>query len=317
MHYGGNLFKADSPVRYSEKAKQNRRCRAILSLGSLYLFAPSGLWANTLIPPPDSSPLPLMLAKHYQQQDNIQDYWVSEKLDGVRAFWDGKQLKTRQGNPIRLPQSMQKALPKAALDGELWLGRGRFAEVSGLIRQEKSTEADWAEVQYRIFDLPDQLTSFNQRVKSIESLCQEVNLPWLQPVKQFRLPGRAALDHYLQQLTEEGAEGLMLHRGSALHQVGRSDDLLKVKLYEDAEAVVLGYTEGKGQFTGMMGALIVRLEDGREMKIGSGFNRLERQTPPPVGSIITYRYNGHTASGLPRFARFMRIRDDYEAMELK
>ncbi|WP_417596469.1 DNA ligase [Oceanospirillum sp.] len=317
MRYGGNLFKADSPVRYSEKAKQNRRCRAILSLGSLYLFAPSGLWADTLIPPPDSSPLPLMLAKHYQQQDNIRDYWVSEKLDGVRAFWDGSQLKTRQGNPIHAPQSMLNALPRTPLDGELWLGRGRFAEASGLVRQHEPLAADWVDIQYRIFDLPNQLTSFDQRVKAIEELCQQLNLPWLKPVQQFRLPDREALNQYLEQLTEEGAEGLMLHRGSALHQVGRSDDLMKVKLYEDAEAVVLGYTQGKGQFTGMMGALKVRLADGREIKIGSGFSHAERRTPPSIGSVITYRYNGQTSTGLPRFARFMRIRDDYEARDLK
>lgn len=290
--------------------------RTLLSLGltSAGIASPAVSWADALNP---HTPLPLMLAKHYQQQDNIQEYWVSEKLDGVRAFWDGEQLKTRQGNLIRLPKAMQDALPKVSLDGELWLGRGRFAEISGLTRQEQTTLEDWADVEYRIFDLPDQLTTFDQRVKDIESLCQEMELAWLQPVKQFKLPSQAALDNYLHQLTEEGAEGLMLHRGSALHQAGRSDDLLKVKLYDDAEAVVIGYTEGKGQFTGMLGALRVRLADGREMKIGTGFSRLERQSPPPVGSIITYRYNGHTASGLPRFARFMRIRDDYGALELK
>ncbi|OOV88900.1 DNA ligase [Oceanospirillum linum] len=281
------------------------------------MFAPSSLWGGTLPPPSDNSPLPLMLAKHYQQQDNIRDYWVSEKLDGVRAFWDGSQLKTRQGNPIHAPQSMLNALPRTPLDGELWLGRGRFAEVSGLVRQHEPVAADWADIQYRIFDLPDQLTPFDQRVRAIEELCQQLNLPWLQPVHQFRLPDREALNQYLEQLTEEGAEGLMLHRGSALYQVGRSDDLMKVKLYEDAEAVVLGYTEGKGQFTGMMGALRVRLADGREIKIGSGFSHAERRTPPSIGSVITYRYNGQTSTGLPRFARFMRIRDDYEARDLK
>lgn len=293
-----------------------RMNRFIAGLGSACLIVSHSLWAGSLNAP-DTSSIPLMLAKHYQQQDNIQDYWVSEKLDGVRAFWDGEQLRTRQGYPIILPQSMLDALPKVALDGELWLGRGRFAEVSGLIRQHETSIEDWAEVQYRIFDLPNQLTPFDQRAVDIKSLCQKMALEWLQPVKQFKLPSRAALNQYLQQLTEEGAEGLMLHRGSALHQAGRTHDLLKVKLYDDAEAVVLGYTEGKGQFTGMMGALRVRLADGREMKIGTGFSHAERQAPPPIGSIITYRYNGQTASGLPRFARFMRIRDDYGALELK
>lgn len=285
-----------------------------IGLTAACLIPASLSWGNALNP---HNSLPLMLAKSYQQQDNIQEYWVSEKLDGVRAFWDGEKMTTRQGNPIKLPPSMTEALPKIALDGELWLGRGRFAEVSGLVRQHNTTETDWVDIEYRIFDLPGQLTPFDQRVADIRSLCQKMDLEWLQPVKQFKLPSRAALEDYLEQLTAEGAEGLMLHKGSALHQAGRSDDLLKVKLYDDAEAVVIGYTEGKGQFKGMMGALKVRLADGREMKIGTGFSRLERQSPPPVGSIITYRYNGHTASGLPRFARFMRIRDDYGALELK
>lgn len=282
-----------------------------------------GLGVLTLLPLPSSAgnlpdnPLPLMLAKHYQQQDNIQQYWVSEKLDGVRAFWDGEQLRTRQGHLIHAPQAMLDSLPKVALDGELWLGRGRFAELSGLVRRQTPDRHDWRDVQYRIFDLPGQLTPFDQRVADIRQICQESNADWLKPVRQFRLPSREALEHYLQQLTDEGAEGLMLHRGSALHQAGRSDDLLKVKLYDDAEAVVLGYTEGKGQFSGMMGALKVRLADGREMKIGSGFSHQERRSPPPVGSVITYRYNGYTATGLPRFARFMRMREDYDALDLK
>jgi len=254
--------------------------------------------------------LPLMLAKHYQQQDNISDYWVSEKLDGVRAFWNGQQLKTRRGHIIHAPKSFLAALPKVALDGELWLGRRRFAELSGLVRQQTPDEQEWSKVQYRIFDLPEQLTPFDQRYADIQHLCEQIGHPWLQPVKQKKLPSRQALNIYLQQLTDAGAEGLMLHRGSALHQVGRSDDLLKVKLYEDAEAVVLGYTQGKGQYQNMMGALRVRLANGREMKIGSGFSREERQSPPPIGSTITYRFNGSTATGLPRFARFMRIRPD-------
>lgn len=263
----------------------------------------------------EHSPLPLMLAKHYQQQDNVQDYWVSEKLDGVRAYWDGQQLQTRQGNVINAPHWLIQSLPKVALDGELWLGRGRFSELSGLVRQLEPDDPAWTEVQYRIFDLPDQLTPFSQRVKDMEQLCEQLALPWLQPVKQRRLHNRKDLENYLQQLTREGAEGLMLHRADALHQAGRSDDLLKVKLYQDAEAVVLGYTEGKGQFEGMMGALKVRLADGREMKIGTGFSHQERRSPPPVGSVITYRYNGRTVTGLPRFARFMRIREDYSALQ--
>lgn len=254
--------------------------------------------------------LPLMLPKHYQQQDNISDYWVSEKLDGVRAYWDGSQLMTRRGTVIQAPSWFIQALPKVALDGELWLGRGKFDQLSGIIRSQNINEQHWRGVHYMLFDLPNSLTPFDQRQKDIKQLCQTLNLPWLRPVEQYKISDKQSLNIHLQKLSRLGAEGLMLHKGSALHQIGRSEDVLKYKLYQDAEAVVLGYTRGNGQFTGQMGALIVRLENGRELKIGSGFNRQERENPPPIGSTITYRYNGNTNSGLPRFARFIRIREE-------
>lgn len=269
-------------------------------LGS-YLW-PSAIEANT-VPP-------LMLANVYQQQTNISEYWVSEKLDGVRAYWDGEQLYTRQGHKINAPSWFSQSLPPIALDGELWLGRGRFSELSGIVRTQQPDHQAWQSVRYQLFDLPAQLTSFDQRLVDLERLCTALDLPWLTVVPHERLADTQALQQRLEQLTQAGAEGLMLHRGSAHHQIGRSDDLLKYKLYEDSEAVVIGYSEGQGQFLGMMGALIVQLEAGRQFKIGSGFSLQERQRPPAIGQVITFRHNGQTSSGLPRFARFMRIRED-------
>lgn len=158
-----------------------RTCsRLMLSLSSACFLAAF----NDTATASNSDPLPLMLAKSYQQQDNISDYWVSEKLDGVRAFWDGQQLRTRQGNLIHAPKSVLNALPKVALDGELWLGRGRFAELSGIVRRLDPDENEWRDIHYRVFDLPEQLTSFDQRVADIKTLCQRLDLPWLQPVEQ-------------------------------------------------------------------------------------------------------------------------------------
>ena len=266
------------------------------------LFWPSLLSANTLPP--------LMLAAQYQQQDNLSDYWVSEKLDGVRAYWDGERLYTRQGHPINAPEWFTHRLPPIPLDGELWLGRGRFAELSGIVRTQHPDHQAWQSVRYQLFDLPSQLSTFDQRLADLKHLTEQLDLPWLNVVAHEKFANHQALQQRLEQLSQAGAEGLMLHRGSAYHQLGRSDDLLKYKLYEDTEAVIIGYSQGQGQFSGLMGALVVRLNDGKTFKIGSGFSLQERQNPPAIGQTITFRYNGKTANGLPRFARFMRVREE-------
>jgi DNA ligase len=129
-------------------------------------------------------------------------------------------------------------------------------------------------------------------------------------IEQFRVDSYAALMDKLVEINKQGGEGLMLHRQSAIYQSGRSGNLLKVKPFEDAEAVVIGYKSGKGKNTGLMGSIKVRMENGKEFYIGSGFTQKQRQNPPPVGSVVTYRYRGLTGSGIPRFAVFMRLRDE-------
>lgn len=98
----------------------------------------------------------------------------------------------------------------------------------------------------------------------------------------------------------------MLHRGDAPYRAGRGAGLLKLKPYDDAEAHVIAIRPGQGRLEGRMGSLEVRTQVGRRFSIGSGFSDEDRTDPPPVGSWVTYRFNGLTATGLPRFARFMR-----------
>jgi len=250
---------------------------------------------------------PVMLASQYQQQNDLSDYWISEKLDGVRAYWDGQHLRTRQGLVIQAPEWFTEPLPNISLDGELWIDRGRFSELSGIVRQHQPDDHAWQQVHYVLFDLPAEPAVFSTRKEKLNTLTQQLNTPWINKVKHFQLSNPQALNIKLQEVSRLGGEGLMLNHKNALYQIGRSDYLMKYKLYEDAEAVVLGYTRGKGQFTGQMGALIVQLDNGRQLKIGSGFSKQERENPPPVGSTITYRYNGTTSTGLPRFARFIRM----------
>jgi DNA ligase-1 len=252
----------------------------------------------------------LMLATTYHAGLDVSDYWISEKLDGVRGRWDGQRLLTRAGQPIVPPRWFTAGWPETAMDGELWIGRGRFDEVSGLVRAGAADDRAWRHVRFMVFDLPDQGGTFDARVMRMRTLLSATGIAWLQPVAQFHLASSTDLETRLKQVAAAGGEGLVLHRRGALYRVGRSDDLVKYKLYEDAEARVVAHTPGKGKYAGMLGALVMKLPDGRQFRLGSGLTDAQRADPPPIGSLVTYRYNGLTSKGLPRFARFQRIRLD-------
>ena len=253
----------------------------------------------------------LLLAKTYNNTVNLNDYWVSEKLDGVRAYWDGNQLISRQGNPFNPPAWFIADFPAYPLDGELWMGRNSFDLVSGIVRRLTPDDESWRNIEYRIFDLPlrDSDLTFDQRLARLRSLINQADLPHLQMVKQFKVADETALMKELDRVVELGGEGLMLHRGQSLYRAARSDDLLKLKTYEDAEALVIAHLPGKGKYQGMMGALLVEIEGKRRFKIGTGFSDEDRADPPAIGALITYKYFGRTNSGLPRFASFLRVRE--------
>lgn len=241
---------------------------------------------------------------------DLSDYWVSEKLDGVRGYWDGEKLLTRSGNVIATPSWFIADWPEVPLDGELWAGRGRFDQASSTVRTLMSDDEAWRQMQFMVFDLPAHGGDFTERLAELEVLLDAAGVPWLQAVAQFRVADHSALRATLGHVVAQGGEGLMLHRGSSLYRAGRTDDLLKYKLHEDAEARVIGHLPGKGKYAGMLGSLLVERADGIRFRIGTGFTDDERRNPPAAGSWITYAYNGLTESGIPRFARFVRIRED-------
>ena len=253
----------------------------------------------------------LLLAQVYDGTVDVQQYWVSEKLDGVRAYWDGKQLISRGGNLIAAPAWFVADFPPQPLDGELWLGRNKFAETLSIVSKATPVDAEWQQIRYYIFELPQAEGSFTARISAMQALLQQQNSRYLMLVPQFRITDKAALLAKLNELEQAGAEGLMLHQQDALYKTGRSSDLLKLKTYQDTEAEVIGYRPGKGKYQGMVGALIVKMPDGKTFAIGSGLTDELRQTPPPIGSVVTYRYNGLTKHGLPRFARFLRLRQAF------
>ena len=251
---------------------------------------------------------PLMRAGVYQGGIDLGRYWVSEKLDGVRAYWDGRQLASRAGNLFQAPPWFTAGFPPTALDGELWMGRGSYEALSGAVRRKAPIEAEWRRIRYLVFDLPASQAPFTRRLAAMREIVQGAASPYLALVDQSRIASHAALMQRLEEVMAGGGEGLMLHRGSARYQIGRTKDLLKVKAHEDAEAVVLAHLPGKGKFAGMMGALLVETPEGRRFRIGTGFSGQERQAPPPLGATITYRHYGKTGKGTPRFASFLRVR---------
>ncbi|OYT99093.1 MAG: DNA ligase [Burkholderiales bacterium PBB1] len=231
---------------------------------------------------------------------------VSEKLDGVRALWDGGQLRLRSGRVASAPDWFTAALPPVALDGELWGGRASFDAVSGTVRRATPDDAGWRALRLMVFDLPGAVGDFAARAARIAAMAAASRSAAWAAVEQLRIPDRAALQQRLEQVVRGGGEGLVLHRADASWSPGRSGALWKLKPLQDAEAQVLAHEPGRGRLAGAMGALRVRTAGGVEFRIGTGFTDAERRDPPPVGSWISYTHRGMTATGLPRFASYWR-----------
>ena len=251
-----------------------------------------------------------LLAKVYKQE-NVSEWWVSEKLDGVRAIWNGEKLHFRSGKLISAPDWFTENFPEQLMDGELWMGRGTFEKLSGIVRKIQPNHNDWRQVRYMLFELPEHPGTFTRRVRKMVKLTETLKISWLHPIPQIRLNSEDALLNMLDEIVTKGGEGLMLHRADSLYHSGRSDDLLKLKPWQDAEATVVEILPGKGKFNGMMGSLLVTDESGRRFRIGTGFSNKERKNPPAVGTVITYKFTGTTKKGLPKFASFLRIYEQF------
>ena len=292
------------------KNKMSRRSAALrVAWGLTGWAAPP--WARPAEPnfvQTDSNFGRVMLATPWTQGMDPAGYWVSEKLDGVRALWDGQGLRFRSGRPMAAPPWFTASLPPISLDGELWLGRGTFDRLSATVRRETPVEAQWREVKYQLFDLPGDDGTFNERLLKMKAVLALHPVPFLQAFPQFRVANASALAHQLLQIVRSGGEGLMLHHGDALWQAGRSAYLHKLKVAEDEDARVVGHVPGKGKLSGRLGALLVELPQGQRFALGSGLSDSQREKPPEVGAWVTYRYRGRTPSGLPRFASFLRER---------
>lgn len=278
------------------------RCAALALLGATLASLPR---AGAQPAPP------LLLAHVLGPEVDPAGYLVSEKYDGVRAVWDGKVLRFRSGREVPAPRWFVERLPLQPLDGELWLGRGRFEALSALVRRAEPVDAEWRQVRYMVFELPGEPGTFAERARRIREVVAVSRWGQLVAVEQSPVRDRAELKARLDSVVKAGGEGLMLHLAEAPYVTGRSDVLLKLKPLLDTEALVVAQVPGKGKYKGMLGALKVRTPEGREFLLGTGFSDEARRNPPPVGATVTYTYRGLTRTGLPRFASFVRVREAF------
>ena len=232
-------------------------------------------------------------------------WWMSEKLDGVRAYWDGQRFVSRLGNAFVAPPWFTADLPDHPLDGELFAGRKRFQATVSIVRRQDASD-HWAQLSYVIFDAPAVAGGFEQRLDAL------AGQRWTHArlLEQQRCPGRDAVFTELARVEALGAEGLMLRQPGSSYVGGRSDTLLKVKSFVDCEAKVVGHVPGAGRHRGRLGALEVVLADGTGFRVGTGFSDAQREAPPAIGAIVTVRYQELTDAGVPRFPSFVGERDD-------
>jgi len=224
------------------------------------------------------------------------------------VWWTGEQLLSRGGNVYNAPAWFTDALPDQVLDGELWIGSGKFQQLMATIRDEVPDENAWQSVRFMVFDAPRIPGGFKQRQLGLQQLLSSHRTGWVKQVEQRPVASTTQLQQMLSKVISTGGEGLILQRADGLYFPGRHSGYLKFKPYQDDEAVVVGYKPGKGKYTGMIGSLVVEDSRGTQFRLGSGLKDADRRQPPPIGTTVTYRYQGRTNSGKPRFARFMRVR---------
>lgn len=253
----------------------------------------------------------IQLSNLYHEGVDVTKYLVSEKLDGVRGYFDGEKLVSREGRVYNAPEWFLEGFPKECLEGELWIARGKFEEVSGVVRKEVPDEEEWKQVRLMLFDMPQSKEVFEKRYEDMKMLVENSGSKYLQVIEQAEITDHKSLMEQLEKIVKNGGEGLMLHRRDALYKAARNDDLLKLKTFEDAEATVISYIAGKGKYAGVMGALLVENDEKQRFKIGGGFSDEERKFPPKIGSRITYKFFGKTKNNKPRFASFIRVREEF------
>src|SRR5512140_2034794 len=252
---------------------------------------------------------PILLAHPWDHIADLTGWWMSEKLDGVRAYWDGARLISRLGNQYHAPDWFVASLPRVPLDGELWAGRKKFQRAVSIARRQDRSDA-WRELTYVVFDAPAVDGPFEQRLEVVQQQLEAHRAAHARWHPHERCTGLDHLRAELARVEALGGEGLMMRQPSSKYEVGRSWTLRKVKTFHDAEARVIAHVRGAGRHDGRLGALQCEMPDGTVFNVGTGLSDAERNNPPPVGSIVTYRYQELSDDGVPRFPSYVGVRHD-------
>ncbi|MFT7004970.1 MAG: DNA ligase-1 [Sulfurimonas sp.] len=243
----------------------------------------------------------LFLLNNYTQDTNVTSWYMSEKLDGVRAYWDGEKLISRGGKVFAVPSFFTKAFPKHKLDGELWSKRGDFSNISSITNKKKPHDG-WKILTYNIFEVPQAQGNLLQRLENVKTT------QYIKVIKQIKVKNKKHLDEFLKSVEKKGGEGVVVRDGSLNYYTGRDNNSLKVKSYVDEECEIVAYNKGKGKYENAVGSLSCKMKNGKVIKIGSGLSNQQRNNPPKIGAIITFKYYGLTSKGNPRFPVFLHER---------
>lgn len=238
-------------------------------------------------------------------------WWMSEKIDGVRAVWDGQKFRSRNMNDFYAPKAFTAMLPRMPLDGELTVGRGGFQDTVSIVRSH--ADKGWRRVKYLVFDLYGNARDpFETRQRLLAAIVRDARAPNLERLEQIRCEGAPHLLAYVDRVLRAGGEGAMLRQPGSRYEPRRSSTLLKVKRFGDVDARVVGYVAGKGKHVGRLGALACSATlRGKKVtfRVGTGLSDRERERPPRIGSRVTVRFQELTRDGIPRFPIYITERN--------
>lgn len=244
--------------------------------------------------------------KRYDDQ-NISGWYMSEKLDGIRGYWDGEKLYSKNKKEIIVPRSFTKNFPPFELDGELWSQRDDFEFIQSTVL-DKIPSKSWANITYNIFEVPHSKGDFRTRLEKAKQWFEKYPNENVNIIKQTLCKDEEELLKYLDKIVDLKGEGIIVKDPSLPYHTGRSPYILKVKKAYDMEGEVIGINYRNG--VKILKSLIVKLSNGVVFNLGGGFSDKQRKKPPKIGEIVTFKYYGFTKNGKPKFTSFLRVRDN-------
>ena len=231
------------------------------------------------------------------------------------------------------------------IDGELWAGRDNF-QLMGIVRKKVPIPEEWLNIQYQVYDITNIEGGFVDRLKKLKKIVDFTGKSWSIRLKneefyipegveippplvfatQKRITSESMMKSFYKDIIDNGGEGIMIKHPLSTYENGRSNYMLKYKPAFDREAEIIDYKMGdpESKYKGMLGSFICRPlknhdtymsvdEDDNHIFTLSGMDDYTRKNylkTHPVGTIITFECSGFTDKGVPRFGRYLRIRDD-------